>query len=164
MKIKTILSTLTIAALLAATAQTVSAHSLEILIPTVREEGSEIWFSWNPRNATDAVDQLFNGTITPPNTIHKKVSWKDNPWFPEVLRSELEFDREHKPQRFNHIWEGGYEPQVVGAIWSMESINRNRRRELPSLERIVIAVDPAVSDEPHSDESGTDSKSCFYAE
>ena len=88
-------------------AQTISAHSLEILIPTIREEGSEIWFSWNPRNATDAVDQLFNGAITPSDTLHKKVSWKDNPWFPEVLRREIEFDREHKPQRFNHIWEGG---------------------------------------------------------
>ena len=135
-------------------AQTVSAHSLEILIPTIREEGSELWFSWNPRNATDAVDQLFNGAVTPPNTIHKKVGWRDNPWFPEVLKSELEFDREHKPQRFNHIWEGGYEPQVVGAIWSMEAINRNRRREIPELERIVISVDPAVSDEPNSDENG----------
>ena len=135
-------------------AQTVSAHSLEILIPTIREEGSELWFSWNPRNASDAVDQLFNGEITPPDTIHRKVSWKDNPWFPEVLRSELEFDRKHKPQRWDHIWGGGFEPQVVGAIWDMESINRNRRHDCPDLERIVISVDPAVSDEPNSDEHG----------
>ena len=135
-------------------AQNVSAHSLEVLIPTIRNLGSEIWFSWNPCNASDAVDQLFNGTITPSDCIHRKVSWRDNPWFPEVLRKELEFDRLHKPQRFNHIWEGGYEPQVVGAIWNMEEINRNRRRDVPLLERIVVAVDPPKEDAVGSDECG----------
>jgi hypothetical protein len=135
-------------------AQTFSERSLEILVPTIRKKGSELWFSWNPRHASDPVDQLFRGEITPDNAIIRQVNYDDNPFFPEELEQERQFDRKHKPDRYGHIWLGHYEPMAVGAIWNREQLHSGRRSEAPDLTRIVVAVDPAVSAEKGSDEHG----------
>ena len=66
----------------------------------------------------------------------------------------MEFDRKQKPDRFAHIWMGEYEPTAVGAIWSRQNLHQNRRAEAPELERIVVAVDPAISSGDKSDEHG----------
>ena len=63
-------------------AQTISAHSLEILIPTIRKPESELWFSWNPRHATDPVDKRFRGDNPPPKSIIRKVNFDANPFYP----------------------------------------------------------------------------------
>lgn len=89
-------------------AQTLSGYSLELLRPTIRIPESEILFSWNPRFKTDPVDKLFRGKEKPPNSIVKQVNWRDNPWFPDVLRQEMEFDYQQDPDRAQHIWEGAY--------------------------------------------------------
>ena len=69
-------------------AQSLSQRSLDLLRPTIRKEGSEIWFSWNPRNATDPVDVLLRGKHTPPDAIVRRVNYVDNPWFPVVDPAE----------------------------------------------------------------------------
>ena len=75
--------------------------------------------------------------------------------FPKELEAERSLDKRMRPDRYSHIWEGDYEPQAVGAIWNMRDINEGREAELPNdLSRILIAVDPAVSSEAHSDEHG----------
>lgn len=135
-------------------AQTLSARSLELLRPTIRAPGSELWFSWNPRSATDPVDQLLRGITPPPDAIVRKVNWNDNPFFPAELEQEREFDRRSKPDRYSHIWDGDYEPVAVGAIWDRGTLHSGRRAEVPPLQRIVVAVDPAVSSEAGSDEHG----------
>ena len=86
-------------------AQTFSAYSLELLRPTLRKENSEILFSWNPRYKTDPVDKLFRKNA-PPGSIVVQANWYDNPWFPEVLRREMEFDFSNDPDRAEHIWNG----------------------------------------------------------
>jgi phage terminase large subunit len=68
-------------------AQTLSNRSLALLRPTIRAEGSEIWFSWNPRRKSDAVDQFLR-VERPDNAIVVKANWRDNPWFPTVLEEE----------------------------------------------------------------------------
>jgi phage terminase large subunit len=78
-------------------AQTLSAGSLRLLRPTIRKDGSEIWFSWNPRYETDAVDEFFRGQSPPRNAIIVPVNWSDNPWFPEVLVAEKDADFEADP-------------------------------------------------------------------
>ncbi len=88
-------------------AQTLSPYSLEILRPTLRKEGSELWFSWNPRNKTDAVDKFFTKN-PPPNAICIDVNWRDNPWFPSVLYKEMVHDFAVDPDRAEHIWNGAY--------------------------------------------------------
>lgn len=135
-------------------AQTISANSLEILIPTIRKTGSELWFSWNPRHASDPVDQRFRGEVLPESAIVRRVNYDDNPFFPAELDAERAFDEKHKPHRYGHIWLGEYEPTAIGAIWDRLSIHQGRRDKAPDLERIVVAVDPAVSSEAHSDEHG----------
>jgi len=73
-------------------AQTLSDKSLRLLRPTIRSEGSELWFSWNPRHDTDPVDAFFRGAKRHPDSISVSVNWNDNPWFPDVLRQEKNAD------------------------------------------------------------------------
>lgn len=89
-------------------AQTLSQRSLDILTPTIRVEGSEIWFSWNPRKPTDPVD-AFLRSDPPPNAVVVEVTYRDNPWFPGVLRDEMLWARAHDPDKYAHIWLGDYE-------------------------------------------------------
>ena len=135
-------------------AQTITARSLEILRPTIRKPGSEMWFSWNPRAASDPIDKFFRGDAPPDNAVIKRVNHDANPFFGDELEAERELDRRSQPVRYAHIWDGEYEPAVVGAIWDMATINEGRRAETPDMERIVIAIDPAISAEELSNEHG----------
>lgn len=88
-------------------AQNVSQASLDVLTPTIRKPGSQLYFSWNPKHVTDPVDVLF-GESCPPRTIKKVVNFTDNPWFPDVLRDEMEYDKRRDPDKYQHVWMGGY--------------------------------------------------------
>ncbi len=145
-------------------AQTMTARSLEMLRPTIRKDpkdgvpGSELWFSWNPRKASDPIDEFLRGQTPPPNAIVVEANYSDNPFFPNVLDEERAFDEITKRGRYGHIWLGHYEPAAIGAIWDRVTIH-NGRRSLEqmagiALQRIVVAVDPAVSSNPDSDEHG----------
>jgi phage terminase large subunit len=90
-------------------AQIFSEKSLRLLRPTIRKEGSEIWFSWNPRYETDAVDKFFRGGAARGDAALIAVNWNDNPWFPEVLRQEKDSDYGADPEMAEHVWGGGYE-------------------------------------------------------
>lgn len=135
-------------------AQTLSARSLELLRPTIRKAGSELWFGWNPRSKSDPVDQLLRGLTPPPGAIVVEANSNTNPFFPRELEEERRFDRQTNPDRYAHIWLGAYEPSAVGAIWTRQNLHENRSAKAPSMERIVISVDPAVSNQAHSDEHG----------
>lgn len=90
-------------------AATVSRASIDALIPTIRKEGSELWWTYNPRFPTDPVDDIFRGERgPPPGSIVVGVHWNDNKWFPEVLRRDMEFDRERDPEKYAHVWLGQY--------------------------------------------------------
>jgi len=99
-------------------AQTLSARSLRLLRPTIRKKGSEIWASWNPRYETDAIDEFFRGDEPHPDAICVEVNWRDNPWFPDVLRDEMELDRRRDPEMAAHVWDGGYEIITEGAYYA----------------------------------------------
>ena len=72
-------------------AQSLSQRSLDILRPTMRDD-SEMWFSWNPHLATDPIDVLLRGEHLPKNTIVCEINYKDNPWLPQELKDEIEYD------------------------------------------------------------------------
>ena len=73
-------------------AQTVSARSWDVLVPTIRKEGSEIWVSFNPELESDATYQRF--ILNPPeNAIVQKINWSDNPWFPDKVNYDKLFWR-----------------------------------------------------------------------
>lgn len=107
-------------------AQTLSQRSLDLLDPTIRAPGSELWFAWNPRKATDPVDVLLRGQYTPPGAIVVAANYRDNPWFPEVLRPKLEFDRLHDKDKYEHVWMGGYEQHSEARVfrrWQVEEFD-----------------------------------------
>ena len=90
-------------------AQTLSQYSLDLLRPTIRMPGSELWFTWNPRFPTDPVDKLLRSERTPPGAVVVEVNYQDNPWLPQTLKDEIEFDRKGDPEKFAHIWGGQYQ-------------------------------------------------------
>lgn len=98
-------------------AQTLSHRSLALLRPTIRVEGSEIWASWNPRRKSDAVDEFFR-TERPEGAILVQANWRDNPWFTDVLEAERQLDLKRWPERYDHIWEGGYAKAFEGAYFA----------------------------------------------
>jgi phage terminase large subunit len=99
-------------------AQTFSARSLRMLRPTIRKEGSEIWFSWNTRYETDAVDMFFFGKERPANAVVVEVNWFDNPWIPQVLIDEKDQDYRDDPEMAEHVWGGSYERITEGAYYA----------------------------------------------
>jgi phage terminase large subunit len=89
-------------------AQTITQASLDTLIPTIRAPGSEIWLTWNPLKADDPVDALFRGEVPPPDASVIEVQHDDNPWFPDELRAQMEWQRERDYDKYLHIWRGAY--------------------------------------------------------
>lgn len=90
-------------------ANRISQRSLDLLIPTIRQPGSEIWFTWNPERPADPVDAMFRGPAGPPpcSLVHQ-VTWESNPYFPDVLKQEMEWDRRRDPEKYAHVWLGEY--------------------------------------------------------
>lgn len=100
-------------------AQNLSARSLKLLRPTIRNQGSEIWFSWNPDQPDDPVDALLRpGAGLLPDAIVIQVNAEQNPFLPQTLRDEMEFDRKHNPDDFHHVWEGGYNSKTHAQIFA----------------------------------------------
>lgn len=98
-------------------AQSLSQRSLDLLRPTIRKEGSELWFAWNPRHDTDAVDVFFRGGRKLTDAAVVEANWQDNPWFPEVLRQEMLDDYAADPEKAAHVWGGGYEIVSAGSYY-----------------------------------------------
>lgn len=104
-------------------AQTLSQRSLDMLRPTIRKDDSELWFSWNPRFDTDPVDALLRGETPPPDAVIVESNWQDNPWFPEVLRREMEYDQQRDAEKYAHVWLGHYQRNSEARVfknWRVE--------------------------------------------
>jgi phage terminase large subunit len=108
-------------------AQSLSQRSLDLLRPTIRAPGSELWFSWNPDKPEDPVDVLLRGERPPPDSRVVRVNYEDNPWFPEVLKAEMEYDkRASDPAKYAHIWLGEYNragDALVFRNWKVEEFD-----------------------------------------
>jgi len=108
-------------------AQSASQRSLDLLRPTIRAPGSELWFSWNPNLETDPVDVLLRGESLPPGAVVVKANYKDNPWLPEELQVELDYDQKRDPDKFAHIWLGEYQRNSEARVfrnWKIEEFER----------------------------------------
>ncbi len=112
-------------------AHCLSYSSLKLLRPTIRADGSEIWYSWNPETKKCAVEELLRGQNKVSNSIVVEANWRDNPYFPKELKEEMEEDRKGDADDFNHIWEGRYKLAVTGAVYAKEI------RELYASKRIM---------------------------
>ena len=107
-------------------AQALAQRSLDLLRPTIRKDGSELWFSWNPKSPTDPIDAFLRGENPPPSSVVVETSWRDNPWLPAELRVELEWDRQRDPSKYAHVWGGDYLRRTEARVfnnWTVEDFD-----------------------------------------
>jgi PBSX family phage terminase large subunit len=129
-------------------AMSVSRKSLEVLVPTVRNPGSQIIFTYNPTLEEDPVHVDY--TLADRNdTLKIEMNWRDNPWFPEVLRADMEYDKATNLDKYWHVWEGQverYSNDQIGAFQSVPTWD---------CQYCVAFIDPSFSNR-----TGTDSTAC----
>lgn len=93
-------------------AQRLSRRSFDLLYPTIRKPGSQMWFSWNPDQATDPVDDFFRGkgaaAIDPRIMRVVESNYTHNPFLSKEMLGDIEIDRHRDPDRFAWIWKGAY--------------------------------------------------------
>lgn len=120
-------------------AQSVSAESLQMLIPTIRMNGSEIWASYNPNTEEDAIEslKLREGAVA------IKCNWNDNPWFTEKLAKDREADYKFNPDMARHIWEGEYLAQAENAVMGRIAVHEAMQREVSDEGDYQLACDVA---------------------
>ncbi len=100
-------------------AHTISESSWDILEPTIRKPGSEIWVSFNPDLDTDYVYKHF--VINPPaEALVVNVNWDDNPWRSEVLDNARQKMKREDPEKYAHVYGGACKAAVDGAIYQTE--------------------------------------------
>jgi phage terminase large subunit len=134
-------------------AQSATAHSLNLLRPTIRAPGSQLWFSWNARRKTDPVDLMFKGPQVPTGAVYVRANWRDNPWLtPELEQERLDCLR-MQPDQYQHIWEGDYIAASAGAYYA-KSLNEAREQGRIS----VVAADPLMTFRAVWDIGGTGAK------
>ena len=134
-------------------AQSLSAKSIELLDPTLRKQGSEIWCSWNPNKSDDPVEKLFTDNE---NSILVHVNYTDNPFVTAAVKEMAERTKSQSTLKYNHIWLGDYMREIEGALWTTDLIEKNtiEKDQVPDLVRLIVAIDPAVTGNQTSDETG----------
>lgn len=120
-------------------AQALSSTSLTLLRPTIRSEGSQLWFSWNPRRKTDPVDVMLRGPALPSGAVVVKANWSENPWFPSVLEQERVDCLSVDPDQYEHIWEGGYASVLSGAYYAKSLAEARAQSRIGN-----VAIDPLL--------------------
>ncbi|GAC1664501.1 MAG: PBSX family phage terminase large subunit [Candidatus Dormibacteraceae bacterium] len=126
-------------------AQTVSEHSLNLLRPTIRAPGSSLWFSWNRRRKSDAVEKLF-APDTPEGKNVVVANWNHNPWFPPELELERQRDLQHNPEQYDHIWEGDFAKVSAGAYFAKDLITAKREGRIGRVSRDPLMTVRAIWD------------------
>jgi len=125
-------------------AQNLSERSMELLLPTIREPGSELWFSWNPENETDPVERLFSVPGDDMACVH--VNFTDNPFLPDELRSLEKMHRERWPDTYDHVWLGDFnkisEAQIFKGRWRVDEF------DTPANVRFFHGADWGFSQDP----------------
>lgn len=136
-------------------AESVSKESWDVLIPTIRAANSEIWVCFNPRDAEDETFQRF--VVRPPRNIKSAwINYTENPFCPQVMIDEALDLKEKNIDEYNHIWLGHCRVANENALWKSKLIDKYRCNAVDpdELDRIVIAIDPAVTSKEKSDETG----------
>lgn len=97
-------------------AQQLSQPSIDILLPTIRKAGAEVWMLWNPKHKTDPVDKLF-ANLLPHEAIHVRVNYTHNRHASEVMKATAERCKRLDPDKYRHIWLGGHEEHSEARIF-----------------------------------------------
>jgi phage terminase large subunit len=140
-------------------AQAFSQASVETIIPTIRQKGSRLIWSWNPDLSTDPVDNLFRGNASgpggigkaedfapPPYSIVREVNYPDNRWFPDVLKVEMEYDRTRDFDKYAHVWLGKYRQNSEARVfknWRIEAFETDAAAEFRLGADFGFSIDPS---------------------
>lgn len=124
-------------------ADPVSEECWRKVTPTVREQGSEIWVTWNPERKNSATDQRFR--LTPPdNSKIVEINWRDNPWFSDTLNLERLEDKEKRPHNYDHVWEGDYLQVKESAYFTHHIIKAKEEKrwgiEIPENDLLTVRL------------------------
>jgi phage terminase large subunit len=128
-------------------AQNASDKSLTLLRPTIRKPGSQLWFGWNPDLDTDPIDSLLRGAELPPGAAVIQANYMDNPWLPEELRAEMEYDKRRDPDKYAHVWLGNYRRNSEARVfknWRVEEFDIDPAWTLRQGADWGFSVDPSV--------------------
>ena len=99
-------------------AQNISQYSIDILIPTIRKEGSEIWACWNRVKRNDPIEKLFYPEKEDPDILVTKLNYYDNPFIPDVLIKEKDRMKRNYPEKYAHVWCGEYQDQTESRVFN----------------------------------------------
>lgn len=132
-------------------AESVSEIAWQKLSPTVREEGSEIWVTWNPERDGSATDKRFRKEAGD-DCITVEMNYTDNPWFPDVLEGErLNDERRLDPATYAWVWEGAYlensDKQVLAGKYRIAEFSDNLWKEA---ERLFFGADFGFAKDPNT--------------
>lgn len=132
-------------------AESISRHSIEILKPTIRKPGSEIWINFNPESADSPVyhDFIVHPPI-PEDIVSVEMNWRDNPWFPDVLLKEMEWCRDTDYEKYLWIWEGQLKAYAEDVIFKNKCEFDADFPEPPPGTRFYIGLDFGFSNDPLS--------------
>ena len=122
------------------------------LIPTLREEDSELWVTWNPERKKSATNKRFRNS-TDPRTKIVEMNWRDNPWFPEILDRARLKDKAERPDSYEHIWEGAYVSVAEGAYYASALTQARAENRVGK-----VAADPLMTIRAVWDIGGTGAK------
>lgn len=139
-------------------AQSASVANIKILARTVREPNSEIWLSFNPDLEDDPIYQEF--VVDPPtNSIVVKVNYDDNPFFPDVLKQDMEDDKRKNFKEYEHTWLGKPKQVVDGAIFSDEILKASEEHRITA-----VAVKPGVPIQTFWDLGQSDNTAIWFVQ
>jgi phage terminase large subunit len=127
------------------------------LIPTVREDNSEIWVTWNPESTRSATHKRFR--VNPPRRSKiVEMNWRDNPWFPAVLEEERQNDLQDRPEQYPHIWDGDFRLIYEGAYYAPALLKAKQDGRIKPLH-----VDPSLTVRTWHDLAGAGDKADAYS-
>jgi phage terminase large subunit len=134
-------------------AEAVTEAAWQILIPTIREEGSELWVTWNPKRKGSDTDKRFRLAEQPDDVKIVQMNWRDNPWFPSVLQRERLADKAERPDDYDHVWEGAYATSITGAYYAASLTKARADQRIGR-----VAIDPLMTVRAWWDIGGTGAK------
>jgi phage terminase large subunit len=130
-------------------AEPVTETAWEKLIPTLREEDSELWVTWNPERDGSPTHKRFRESKDPRMKV-VEMNWRDNPWFPAILNRVRLKDKAERPDSYNHIWEGGFKTIVEGAYYAASITKATEDGRIGR-----VAADPLMTIRLFADIGGT---------
>lgn len=141
-------------------AEVLSQESLELLTPTMRSAGGEIWFTANPGSSEDPFSKRFlndhwdailkDGYYEDADTLIVMINWRDNPWFPAglMVEKQQDYDRLSRAE-YDHKWEGHFNDSVENAIikaeWFDACIDAHEKLGFKPMGRKILSHDPSDS-------------------